>query len=293
MMMDIASLLTHSSDGADLIEAFCSHNSMLTKVARQAGLKCERWTVDDFDLATEEGYDQAEARLRELKPRRIWLSPECGPFSQLQNANQRTEEQVKNLQRKRKEGLKQWHSCMRLAWVQLELGGYFYIEQPQTCSTWQINDTLTNFIVWESSSYCIRDQCFDGLAHPKSGNPMKKSTRIQTNDESFSLNFGQRCVGHEIEHARIEGGRLARSTSFYPKQFCQRAVQLWKTWDNKQTPKSFLKKFRDAKVHEEADCTTECPVCHRYTPACQFECSQFMDGVDDDVDCVFLQSWSS
>ena len=106
MMMDIASLLTHSSDGTDLIEAFCSHNSMLTKVAQKAGLKCERWTVDDFDLATEEGYDQAEARLRELKPRRIWLSPECGPLSQLQNANQRTEEQVENLKRKREEGLK-------------------------------------------------------------------------------------------------------------------------------------------------------------------------------------------
>ena len=68
MMMDIASLLNHSSDSVDLVEAFCSHDSMLTKVARQAGLKCERWTIDDFDLTTEEGYDQAEARLRELKP---------------------------------------------------------------------------------------------------------------------------------------------------------------------------------------------------------------------------------
>ena len=157
MMMDIASLLKHGVSGTDLIEAFCSHDSMLTKVAQQAGLKCERWTIDDFDLSTEEGYEQAEARLRELQPRRVWLSPECGPFSQLQNANQRTEEQVENLKRKREEGLKQWHSSMRLAWVQLELGGYFYIEQPQTCSTWKINDTLTHYILWESSSYCIRD----------------------------------------------------------------------------------------------------------------------------------------
>ena len=93
--MHIAVLLNHGGGNKDFVDIFCSHESMLTKVAQQAGLKSERWTIDDFDLSTEEGFLRAEKRLRQLQPRRLWLSPECGPFSQLQNANQRTEEQVK------------------------------------------------------------------------------------------------------------------------------------------------------------------------------------------------------
>ena len=84
----------------DLVEAFCSPNSMMTHTAQTAGLNAERWTKDDFDLETEEGYQAAEQRLRELRPRRLWLSPECGPFSQMQNINQRSPEQMLRLAQK-------------------------------------------------------------------------------------------------------------------------------------------------------------------------------------------------
>ena len=66
MMMDIAGLLNHGRDGTYFIEVFCSSDSMLTNVAQQVGLKCERWTNDDFDLSTDWGYDLAEERLRLL-----------------------------------------------------------------------------------------------------------------------------------------------------------------------------------------------------------------------------------
>ena len=101
MMKDVALLLNYDKD-IDLVEAFCSHDSMLTKVAQLSGMTAERWTLDDFDLATESGFAEAEYRLRELRPRRIWLSPECGPFSQMQNANQRTAIQKAQLTIKRK-----------------------------------------------------------------------------------------------------------------------------------------------------------------------------------------------
>ena len=195
--------------------------------------------TDDLNFS-----EQAEQRLHQTRPRRLWLSPECGPFSQMQNTNQRTPEQVANLIEKRKEGFKQWRNCIRQAWVQLELGGYFYIEQPQRCMTWRLEDTMTRQLLDELSSYCIRDQCFDGLKHPRSGKPMKKGTHMQSNDSAFTLHFGQRCVGHEIEHAIVEGGNVTYGTSLYPKLFCQRAVQLWKSWDNKTTPKGFVKNPR-------------------------------------------------
>ena len=73
---------------------------MMTHTAQRAGLKAERWTNDDFDLETEDGYQAAERRLRELRPRRLWLSPECGPFPQMQNINQRSPAQMLRLAQK-------------------------------------------------------------------------------------------------------------------------------------------------------------------------------------------------
>ena len=81
----------------DLIEVFCSTNSMMTQTAQKAGLNAERWTKDDFDLETEEGYQAAEQRLRELRPRRLWISPECGPFfpnAEHQPTNSRTDDKI-------------------------------------------------------------------------------------------------------------------------------------------------------------------------------------------------------
>ena len=106
-------------------------------------------------------------------------------ISSMQNVNQRTPEQVKNLLQKRELGFRMWQSCIRLAWLQVELGGSFYIEQPQRCMTWRLQDKKTRYLLDQLSSYCIRDQCFDGLTHPKTGLPMQKGTRIQTNDAPF------------------------------------------------------------------------------------------------------------
>ncbi len=161
MMTDIAMLLNYHGD-IDLVETSCSYDSLLTKVAQLHGMTTERWKIDDYDLSTESGLAKAEQRLRSIRPRRLWLSPEHGPVVP-----------------------EQWRSCMRLAWVQLELGGYFYIEQPQTCVTWNLKDTLTRQLLDRLSSSCIRDLCFDDLKHPRSGKPLQRSTRIQSNDPSF------------------------------------------------------------------------------------------------------------
>ena len=90
------------------------------------------------------------------------------------------------------------------------------------------------------STYCIRDQCSDNLKHQKPGLPLKKITRIQSNDVAVTLQFGQRCVGHEYDHARIEGGHMTYSTPFYPEAFCQRDVHLWKS-DSEMNPNTLMK----------------------------------------------------
>ena len=78
---DIA-MLFHSEDKqTDLVEVFCELTSHMTKSAENASLKVERWTLKDFDLSKPSGCKAAEERLREVKPKLLWRSPESGPES--------------------------------------------------------------------------------------------------------------------------------------------------------------------------------------------------------------------
>ena len=142
-------MLIHNKDRqVDLVEVFCSPTSRLTQTAQGAKLKAERWTENDFDLSKPSGCKQAMDRLRQLKPKRLWLSPECGPYSIMQNANQNTPEQIEQLKKKRELAFRQWQSCIRLACLQVELGGTFYIEQPQRRMIWQLKDPKQQDIYW-------------------------------------------------------------------------------------------------------------------------------------------------
>ena len=77
-------MLVHNDNTMDLIEVFCSPNSRLTQTAQDAKLKAERWTMEEFDLSLDADLEKAKARLRKLRPKRLWLSPECGPYSVMQ-----------------------------------------------------------------------------------------------------------------------------------------------------------------------------------------------------------------
>ena len=195
-------LIKNTTEQLDVLEVFCSPTSMMTQTANNSGLRAARWTQDDFDLSRPSGCLQAYNRLKELRPKRLWLSPPCGPYSIMQNANQRNPQQIENLQQKRELAFRMWQSCIRLAKLQIELGGMVYIEQPQRCMSWSLQDQRTRQLIDELTTYCIRDQCFDALTHPKSGLPMQKGTRIQTNDRAFAQQFAQRCQGHEHGHTR-------------------------------------------------------------------------------------------
>ena len=194
---------------------------MLTKQARSQGHTCERWNKSNYDLSTEVGFQQARRRLIELRPHKLWVSPECAPFSRMQNLHP-----SRNLDEKQALGKRVWKNCMRLCLAQQQLGGQFYIEQPWTCGTWKLTDKLTKSVL-ENSTYCRRDQCVDGLINPENKLPMEKGTRIQSNDSYFCTQFAQRCKGHGEDYHTPIIGRLARDTAFYPKPFCNRILNIW------------------------------------------------------------------
>ena len=67
---------------------------------------------------------------------------------------------------------------------------------------------------------------------------------------------------------------MTYATSFYPKAFCQRAVQLWKSWDNKATPKDFVKRLRD--LEQTVEINHVCEECGSSSQAPQgcIKCSE-------------------
>ena len=50
-------------------------------------------------------------RVRHERPALVWLSPPCGPYSPLQQVNQRSASQKKELEEKRKVAMRIYVSC--------------------------------------------------------------------------------------------------------------------------------------------------------------------------------------
>ena len=67
----------------------------------------------------------------------------------------------------------------------------------------------------------------DGLVHPVTQLPIKKPTRIQSNNHEFLAGFRKTCDGHNgVPHQHLEGQTLTASSAYYPVDFCDRAAQL-------------------------------------------------------------------
>jgi hypothetical protein len=66
----------------DLLEVCAPWDSPLAQAVQDLGGKSERIGIhNSFDLATRTGLNRALTLLREKRPRFLWLSPPCSPFS--------------------------------------------------------------------------------------------------------------------------------------------------------------------------------------------------------------------
>ena len=65
----------------DVLEVYAYPNSQLTGVAQACGLKAKRFTLEDGDLRTSEGRANLLFMIMVYRPKHVWMSPECGPWS--------------------------------------------------------------------------------------------------------------------------------------------------------------------------------------------------------------------
>ena len=82
----------------DLMEVCCKATSTLTEtINKRGGIAFRVGIQNKMDMTTLTGKTRAKEFARIVKPRVLWLSPPCGPYSPIQNINMRDEEQCHNL----------------------------------------------------------------------------------------------------------------------------------------------------------------------------------------------------
>ena len=119
-------------------------------------------------MSTQAGLDKARELRRQLRPRDLWASVPCGPWSTIQNINQKTEKQRQELQKKRAKSLRIIRNTLILIKDQVEDGGDAHWEWPKECLGYKLPVVIKAFD--ELGMYeTISNGCTVGLRGPKGG----------------------------------------------------------------------------------------------------------------------------
>ena len=87
----------------DFWEVCCAPESTLTSAVEKVGMHARRINLrGGFDLMRHHSIEEVISLAKRTRPRRIWISVPCGPWSSVQNANQWNDEQRQQLMNKRK-----------------------------------------------------------------------------------------------------------------------------------------------------------------------------------------------
>ena len=166
---------------SDFVEIYCSESSQLTHQCQILGLRAIRFGLKQGDLSTFAGQCQLYDVLWTYRPRHVWMSPKCGPWSAWNRLNMQKSISLeqKILQDGRSENvhLLLCDAVFRLQdWRGPEC--HFHLEQPQG-SELVFQREMHN--VYENTFKAICDMCTAGkLQHPNTHEPLRKRTQILT-----------------------------------------------------------------------------------------------------------------
>lgn len=215
----------------DLLEVYAYPNSQLTEVAQQQGMRARRFTLTDGNLETRAGQLQLLKMVLIYRPKHLWVSPECGPWSSWNQFNSRRSltghEKVRQSQEEARVHLK---LCNLLSKIQLSNNRRIHLESPWQALTWHQPELAD---LMRSARAIQLDQCMFGLRHPETKDPMQKRTRIQSSSSDLILALDHRLCNHRHEHKSIAGtcrfqGRSVRVSQFagsYPRVFAKAIVK--------------------------------------------------------------------
>ncbi|CAK0809564.1 unnamed protein product [Prorocentrum cordatum] len=206
---------------ADLMEVRCPSESSLGKaVEAQHGRVIRCGLFNGYDMGTATGVRRAMHLLRLARPRRLVLSPPCTADCPIQNLNQKTENQRKQLSNKIRQARRIQRGCLALYEEAKKIVDcHIELEQPWNSRSWSKSPSIKKM---RSEMYeTIIHGCAYGLRDERSGLLVKKGWRVCSTDPDFGAKVGRLCGnrpgrGDNHLHRVIEDGPLVAQTAFYP-----------------------------------------------------------------------------
>ena len=221
----IQALATHNR--CILLEIACSQESILTRTmqditgSEKSAQRLSLW--NHVDLSTNNGIRSILDRIDQEPPQHVWLSMECGPYSVMQNVNQRTPEQQQALEEKRKTVLKQYVGGAIVYQYCIQKGIHCTWEWAQSCQAWRL--PLVQHIMKRYQVYfAITRGCQVDLKDPK-GQFISKGWKMMTTNKCLAKRMELPCVcPSHVVHVPCEGS-LTRKTAFYTRPFAKRVCE--------------------------------------------------------------------
>ena len=127
----MSSVVSPHASEIDLLEVFCSSHSKLADQVTQLGGKSRRYGLDQGDLMTSEGRRDLFVILLKHRPRHVWLSPVCGPWSRSNLNSQKSLPAWDQIHHERWSMLAQVALCLVLCRHQHRCQKHAHWEQPK------------------------------------------------------------------------------------------------------------------------------------------------------------------
>ena len=219
----------------DLGEVMCSEKSPLTQQILNAGGHAFRFGLCQGDVSTTMGRQALFQKIVRHRPKHIWYSPTCGPWSSWSQLNaSRSLFHQEMYREQRHQLLYQLSLGIVLYRHQVENGDHFHWEQPQRSLMFR-HPCLAE--VHMHTQACQFDMCRAGnLRCPETQVHMKKGMMILTTHAPFFSRFHGMSCDNRHPHQPIEGscrnpqGETMLRTKFtevYPRKFARSVAQLF------------------------------------------------------------------
>ena len=174
------------------ITDYGKRKGILSGIAFDLTINDEDGNPWDFRLKGQR--DRAARAIDELCPELLVGSPMCGPFSNLQNLNVKTEEAKQSLEEKEREGTMHLEFCVEQYEAQMRRGGYFLHEHPQSARSWKLG--CIERLASKAEVFKVTgDMCRHGMISVDSVGEglVKKPTTFLTNSAEIADALALRC----------------------------------------------------------------------------------------------------
>lgn len=209
-----------------LYEIACSPDSVLSAKMIQLTKRedvARRFSFwNGYDVSSSQGVRSIIASIDKDHPEHVWLSLECGPFSKMQQVNQRNEKQTQELKLKRENCMRSYVGGLIIYVHCVQNGIPVTWEWAETSDAWRLPMVQQVFQKYPPK-FCVTKGCRVKLQDPKTGALLGKGWKLATTHEGLARVMELPCFC-QGKHVPCQGV-LTRRSAYYTDDFAKRACR--------------------------------------------------------------------